>query len=33
MSATPVGLETAFRLGEEKGDEFLNWFLARDMDS
>ena len=33
LSATPVGLEAAFRLGEEKGDEFISWFMARDSGS
>jgi hypothetical protein len=33
MSATPTGLEAAYRLGEEKGDKFLSWFMARDMGS
>jgi hypothetical protein len=33
MSATPAGLEAAIRLGEEKGNEFLSWFMARDQGS
>ena len=33
MSATPTGLEAAFQLGEEKGDKFISWFMARDMGS
>jgi hypothetical protein len=33
MSATPAGLEAAVRLGEEKGNEFLGWFMARDQGS
>ncbi|MFQ5923801.1 MAG: hypothetical protein ACE5M4_13245 [Anaerolineales bacterium] len=33
VSATPAGLEAVFRLGEEKGNEFLTWFMARDQGS
>jgi hypothetical protein len=33
LTATPAGLKAAIRLGEEKGNEFLSWFMARDQGS